>query len=176
MKKPDTPLIIFFIITGLFGLIILLAILGQQSNESIEYLDPADPLLINAKKEAIATLPVFYSLYPKYPEHSYVRFRFVDHKNTATHVWGKVVALDSISLRVTDINLHANNRSDIYPKFLDLTHEQIEDWLIETGNDSIRGGFTTQVILWRKIALYPQLKDSLLAQLGLFSDRLKPDH
>jgi hypothetical protein len=112
-------------------------------------------------------------LYPKYPQNSYVRFRFVDHKNIETHVWGKVIMLDAVSLRVTDINAHADNKFYAYPKFFDLTREQIEDWLVETDNDSVRGGFTTQVILLRKMQNHPQLKDSILPQLGLFLDELK---
>lgn len=173
MKNLDISVKIFLIITALFAGIYLLAIFGRSNLPELEYLNPADPLLIDAKKKARETLVVFDSLQPLYPNNSYVRFKFVNAKNETEHIWGRVVESNKIAVKVTDINKQGDKENTIYPKFYDLSREQIEDWLVEVGNDSVKGGFTTQVILTRKLQEQPQQREAILKQLGLFIDALE---
>jgi len=173
MKKIELPVKIFLIITSLFGFILLLAIFGQRPGHELDRIDPFDPLLIESKQKAAATLDTFFMLYPQFPENSFVRFKFINDKNEETHVWGRVITLNETALRVADINRNSEREIATYPKFLDLSKEQIEDWLVEAGNDSVRGGFTTQVIMLRNLQNNPQWQDSLAKQLGLFLDELE---
>jgi len=173
MKKIELPIKIFLIITSLFGFILLLAIFGQRPGHELDQIDPSDPLLIEAKQKAAATLDTFAVLYQQYPQNSFVRFKFINDRNEETHVWGRVNSLNKTALRVADINRNSEREIAAYPKFLDLSKEQIEDWLVETGNDSVRGGFTTQVIMLRNLQNNPQWQDSLAKQLRLFLDELE---
>lgn len=173
MKNLDISVKIFLIVTALFAGIYLLAFFGRSNLPEVEYLNPADPLLIDAKKKAAETLVVFDSLQPLYANNSYVRFRFVNAKNEEEHVWGRVVEKNNLALKVSDINKKSERDNPVYPKFYDLSMEQVEDWLVETGNDSVRGGFTTQVILLRKLQEQPQQREEILKQLGLFIDVLE---
>ncbi len=173
MKKIDLPVKIFLIITSLFAFIIIVGILGQKEPASLEYLDPSDPLLLQAKQKAAKTLDIFILEQKKFPEKSFVRFQYTNNKNETEHIWGRVKFVEGDVLQLTDIN-KGNERPYLqYPEFYQITTEQIEDWLIETGNDSVRGGFTTQVILLRKLYDQPQHRDTLLKQLGLFLDPLE---
>jgi uncharacterized protein YegJ (DUF2314 family) len=173
MKKIELPVKIFLIITSLFAFILLLAIFGQRPGHELDRIDPFDPLLIEAKQKAAATLNTFLTLYPQFPQNSFVRFKFVNDKNEETHVWGKVIRINENSVRVSEINKNSDLETSNYPAFYDLSKEQIEDWLVETGNDSVRGGFTTQVIMLRNLQNNPQWQDSLTKQLGLFLDELE---
>lgn len=173
MKKPDTPIMVFIVVTAFFLLIILLALLGQKRQADTEWLSATDPLLIEAKQQAAATFDTFRVLYQRFPARSYVRFRVLDRKNNERHVWGRVVNWEGEAIQVTDIDASGSGTSRKYPNFLYLSIGQIEDWLVETGNDSVRGGFTTQVLLVRKMQQYPSWQDSLYRQLGLFLDRLR---
>ena len=173
MKKLDLSLKIFLLITAAFGIMVLLAIFGQRPGYELDRIDPSDPLLIEAKQKASSTLDTFFFLYSKFPDNSFVRFRFINDKDEETHVWGKVISMETNSLRISDINKNSELEKSVYPKFYDLSKEQIEDWLIETGNDSVRGGFTTQVIMLRSLQNNPQWHDSLSKQLRLFLDPLE---
>ncbi len=173
MKNLDISVKIFLIVTALFAGIYLLAFFGRSNLPEVEYLNPADPLLIDAKKKAAETLVIFDSLQPLYVNNSYVRFKFVNAKNEEEHVWGRVLEKNKLAIKVTDINKKSERDNPAYPKFYDLSMEQVEDWLVETGNDSVRGGFTTQVILLRKLQEQPKQREEILKQLGLFIDVLE---
>jgi Uncharacterized protein conserved in bacteria (DUF2314) len=173
MKNLDISVKIFLIITSLFAGIYLLAFFGRSNLPEIEVLDPSDPLLKDAKNKAAETIAVFDSLQPLFPNNTFVRFKFVNAKNEEEHVWGRVMEKNKAALKITDINKKTERDNPAYPKFYDLSLEQVEDWLVEVGNDSVKGGFTTQVILLRKLQDQPEKRDETLAQLGLFLDPLE---
>jgi uncharacterized protein YegJ (DUF2314 family) len=130
-------------------------------------------LLIEAKQKAAATLDTFFVLYKQFPDNSFVRFNYTGDDNKEIHLWGKVVAINKTALRLGEINKNSETEENKFPAFYDITKEQIEDWLVEPGNDSVRGGFTTQVIMLRSLQNNPQWHDSLSKQLGLFADPLE---
>jgi len=173
MKNLDISVKIFLIITSLFAGIYLLALFGRSNLPEIEVLDPSDPLLKDAKNKAAETIAVFDSLQPLFPNNTFVRFKFVNAKNEEEHVWGRVMEKNKAALKITDINKKTERDNPAYPKFYDLSLEKVEDWLVEVGNDSVKGGFTTQVILLRKLQDQPEKRDETLAQLGLFLDTLE---
>jgi hypothetical protein len=173
MKNLDISVKIFLIITSLFAGIYLLALFGRSNLPEIEVLDPSDPLLKDAKNKAAETIAVFDSLQPLFPNNTFVRFKFVNAKNEEEHVWGMVMEKNKAALKITDINKKTERDNPAYPKFYDLSLEKVEDWLVEVGNDSVKGGFTTQVILLRKLQDQPEKRDETLAQLGLFLDPLE---
>lgn len=171
--KLDISVKIFLIITALFVFIYAVAFFGRSNLPDVAYLDPSDPLLKEAKTQASETLDTFYQLYPKYQDKAFVRFKFLNAKNEEEHVWGKVLEMNEKSLRITDINKKDERDNLNYPKFYDISKPQIEDWIINYENDSVRGGFTTQVILLRKMQDQPQQVDTLKKQIGLFIDELR---
>jgi hypothetical protein len=173
MKNLDISVKIFLIITSLFAGIYLLAFFGRSNLPEIEVLDPSDPLLKDAKNKSAETIAVFDSLQPLFPNNTFVRFKFVNAKNEEEHVWGRVMEKNKAALKITDINKKTERDNPAYPKFYDLSLEKVEDWLVEVGNDSVKGGFTTQVILLRKLQDQPEKRDETLAQLGLFLDPLE---
>lgn len=143
----DKPLKFFLLFSIVFlGLLLVfnLAILKDRSLQQKEaQLDPDDPLLVKAKEKATETIDTLFELYPRFPENTFVKLAYTKKDESTIHLWAKVLRLERDH---AELEIEVDGKSENHY----LPVEQIEDWLVETGNGKVRGGFTTQVILIRE--------------------------
>lgn len=170
--QTKLPIKIFILISIIFIGIFFMALLGQKSDHSLENLNLSDSLLIEAKNKAKMNMPVFDSLYRQHPQKAFLRFKYLNAKNQHEHIWGRVNEKNQFAYVLTSLNENDNNSKSEYPLFYDLTPDKIEDWIIEYQPDKYWGGYTTQVILMRKMQKYPEQKAKIERELKKFADAL----
>ena len=171
--KIDQPLKYFLAITLVFLILFSIIILATISNNphsvtSFQVVSPTDSLIIRAEQKALLSIDTFHKYHHLNSENSFVKYK-VKTKQGYNHIWGRVVILkdDHITIETQELDNDINSS----PAILDLSIDQVEDWLIEMKNGKILGGFTTQVLL-----LYEkqQNRDSVAidSQMMLFEDGL----
>lgn len=169
----DKPLKYFLLISAVFAFLIGVFVWGTWTSRMeipVNYpiIDETDNGMLQAKRKAASTLDTFLLLYPNHADSAFVRFSFEPARNRTEHLWGKVLALDSVRVKIQLTKEDSEETN--YSAVQELRIRQIEDWLIHLDNGTIRGGFTAQELL-RKEKEKPQSNiDSLEAQLRKFKD------
>lgn len=158
-------------------LIIALVFYGVYENKEavkakIEVIEPDNALLLAAKDRSEATIDTLEALYPANTNNTFVRFTFGKPGEEGIHIWAKVseLATDHVTIDLTTVD--KGLRLPIQGKEMQLSIDQIEDWIIDLPNGKIRGGFTTQALLISKMNAEVAAKDSIQQQLQQFSDPL----
>lgn len=166
---------IFIVVTLVFLMLVGLAMYSawfkmEKDNANIEVLDPSDPLLIQAKQQAAATIDTLQLLFPDHKESSYIRFPY-KFKGAEIHLWADLT-------EIAPDHANATIKPGPYaPGFVQGTEDvqmaisRVEDWLVELEDGRIRGGFTTQALLMSQKQKPDVNVDSLELLLSNFVDR-----
>ncbi len=144
---------------------------SQKATENLTFINEHDPLLLNAKQKAAATLPVFYKLMDSTNQPGFVRFPYKVN-DLEIHIWAKIVSLNPDFVEVEIVPGPQMPNVITERKVLQIATGQMEDWLMETDGGMIRGGYTTQALLQNQLDRANAPTDSIEAQLLLFQDPL----
>jgi len=169
----DRPLKFFIAASIGFFLFMLFLYLTsiKETGEPISLMNShnQDGLFVKAEREALTTIDTLFKLYHDFPTHSFVKFTTKNKSGIMKEVWGTVTELERD--HVTATILEKFNPANELPKSVDLSIDQIRDWLVEVENDFIRGGFTTQVMLINE--MQQESSAELDSQLKLFLDPIE---
>lgn len=132
--------------------------------------DPDDPLMIEAEERAKATLPQFFDLYEKFPDHALVKLYFVSNTDQVEHLWAEVLDREGEAhLRVRLVTPPVTQKGAL-ERLYTCKLSDIEDWAVQDDRNSIYGGFSERATL--KIAEQKgiRLPKKLTARKSLYRD------
>jgi uncharacterized protein YegJ (DUF2314 family) len=105
-------------------------------------IDADDPLMIEAVRRARASLERFRSLQRDEANACYVKIPLEAEHDLTEHVWGRVMDMDELRVRVSPANEPVAARAPADDD-LDVPLEAISDWTVEMSDGSVQGGFST---------------------------------
>ena len=126
-------------------------------------------MLVKAERRAGETMDTLFKLYPEFSQNSFARFAIENNKGRVVQVWGAITELESDHVSV--IILEKFDPDDLLPESVDLSIDQVEDWIVEVGGGRVRGGFSTQALLMKERNTNNTV--SIDSQLQLFVDRIE---
>jgi uncharacterized protein YegJ (DUF2314 family) len=142
------PILLFATIT--------LACNGQtnQTNDPIVFREAADPELEAAKQEALSRLEYFITSFHQHPEDSTLQFSLktdFEENGEHEHMWIGVTQINNGKFVGVLRNDPQLIQSFQYGDTVEITKEQIEDWIIyHTDTDSLEGGFSIKILQSRE--------------------------
>lgn len=136
-------------ISILVAVAVLIALWGFFRYARPEYppleTSPDDPLMIEAREKAVASLPEFMTLFEAHPKDALVKLRFVSNAGVTEYLWAEVLekkSADELGVRlVTPPATHSGTLDRLYTCKL----SDLEDWQIIDG-DKRHGAFTQRAM------------------------------
>jgi len=132
---PQLTFAIGFVIGGyqwLFGL--------GSGLEDVE-IDFNSPELEAAKKQAIATLPIFLEEVANHIDEAYIKFPFETDSDGIEHVWGYVHSFADGVFNISMISAPFTQEGEFETRF-DVLESDVEDWQIMLPDGKIQGGYS----------------------------------
>jgi hypothetical protein len=128
-----------------------------------------DPLMLEAREQAKATLPRFFELFPDHRQDAMVKFGFTNASGTVENLWGDLVEVSdeeaTVFVRTPPVECPPD-----FERRRTIRRDGIVDWQIEMPDGTLRGGYTNRVMF--KIFEREQgyMHPKLLPQLARFKD------
>lgn len=128
----------------IIGLAVALAlVLLLRRNRGGTWVDPNDPLFLEAGRKARASVETLRELHLASPGRVAVKFPFKTSTGQIEHVWGPLVELGSAELRASVETRPLSHRGPL-PPAVAVPLAELEDWHLTMPDGSIRGSYTTQ--------------------------------
>jgi len=112
----------------------------------VMYIDPTDPIMMRAEKEATESLEYFLEvLYPKHFDDSMVKFIYRNSNNEIEKLWGDLVSIteNKIDIFVRTVPV---SPVDDFNREMQIISDDIVDWSIEMQDGSLLGGYSNRAI------------------------------
>jgi hypothetical protein len=114
-----------------------------RSRSAGTWVDPNDPLFVEALQKARATIPIVRHLFAAGHKPMGVKYPFTTDTGGVEHVWGRLIDLGPDDMTVSIETPPVSHRGAI-PKSLTVPLDALEDWHVTLPDGSMRGGFTTR--------------------------------
>ena len=108
-------------------------------------IDPDDPLMLSAKKQAAETFEKMRSLYAKHQNDTCVRFGLKVNSGKIERVCGDLLELQGDTAKVF-LRTAPVEEADIKDRAMTISVSDIDDWQIEFRDGTLRGGFTNRAM------------------------------
>jgi uncharacterized protein YegJ (DUF2314 family) len=134
-------------------------------------ISPDDPVMLDAKREAQASMPRLRELFPTHPKDTVVRFRLEPPGGQPEQVWGDLIELTATRAKVF-LRTPPRQPMQIDERTMEISAEALDDWQIELPDGSLLGGYTNQAMFKIYEREEGRLHPAFREQIARFRDRL----
>lgn len=132
-----------------------------------------DPIMLQAREDARASLPALRKLYLEHPNDTVVKFRFDTDEGEVEFLWGYVRTLEELTAEVEVVTPPVAHGGD-FETHRRVRTAEIIDWQIERQDGTLLGGFTNRALFRIYERDHGELPRNLKEELSRYRELFGP--
>ncbi|HMQ10343.1 MAG TPA: ankyrin repeat domain-containing protein [Oligoflexia bacterium] len=118
----------------------------QDDDQFVSYRQEDDALMAKTVEQAQANIDELKKLFINHKQDTSIKFKFLTNENVIEHIWANVTKIEGDQFYGTIVTPPVNHKGRLEKKQV-IAQKDIEDWVVEVDEKTVRGGYSIQVAM-----------------------------